>query len=270
MIGRKRSRPQKIRLLAIVMMASFAVPLFAALPVAQNAQAYSDITISLQCPSFAGTLEEVKCKLTIAGGPAGDVGGNFSYKLEIVADNKTGSLVSPSSGSSATGQFNVTVTMPGEADQTIKLRVNATSKDLASGDTRNKVKDFEVKVVEPIVITATVYNTGNVEAKNVTAKFYADGVLLGDRIFDLAAGASITLKQNWTWLSIDTGKHTVMIVLDDKDGIVEFSDGNNVYSMTVYVGEESNPLGGALTIGVIVMSVMVFLTYLQKPAHRKK
>lgn len=258
------------RLVALAALAALAVPLLAALPVTQNAQAYSDIEIDLDCPTFAGTLEQVKCKLTITGGPAGDVGGNFSYKVEIIADNETGSSVTPSGGSSAAGVFNFTVTMPGEAQQTIKLRVNATSKDLISGDTRDKVKDFEVKVVEPIVITATVYNTGAVEAKNVTAKFYADSVFIGERTFNLAAGASIKLTQNWTWLNFDTGKHTVTVVVDDKDGIVEFSDGNNVYTMTVYVGEESNPLGGVLTIGVIVMSVMVFLTYLQKPAPRKK
>ncbi|UCE91702.1 MAG: hypothetical protein JSV90_00670 [Methanobacteriota archaeon] len=258
------------RLMSAAAVAALAIPLLAVLPTAQNAQAYSDILVNLDCPSFAGKLEKVSCKLTVAGGPAGDTGGNYSYKLEIIADNSTGSLVSPSSGSSATGVFNVTVTMPGEAPQTIKLRANVTSKDLVSGDSREKVKDFEVKVVDPIIITATVYNTGDVGARNVSAKFYADGVYLGERIFDVAAGASATLTYNWTWLNVASGKHVVTVVLDDEEGIVEFSTGNNVYSMTVYVGDKSNPLGGVLTIGVIVLSVLVFLTYLQKPAPKKK
>ena len=266
----RRHRLRSSRLFVATIIAAFVIPLFTALPTAQNAQAYSDILVSLDCPSFAGKLESVNCKLTVTGGPAGDVGGNFTYKMEIIADNKTGSLVSPSSGTSATGVFNVTVTMPGEAPQTIKLRVNVTSKDLASGDTRDRVKDFEVKVVDPIVITATVYNKGDVDAKNVSAKFYADGVYLGERKFDLAAGQSTSLTYNWTWLSVASGRHSVTVVLDDEDDIVEFSTGNNVYSMTIYVGDESNPLGGVLTIGVIVMSVLVFLTYLQKPVSRKK
>ncbi len=270
MTGRNAWSRSRRRLAALIALAALAVPLFAVLPVTQDAQAYSDIGIDLDCPTFAGTLEKVECRLTVTGGPAGDVGGNFSYKIEIIADNKTGSSVTPPSGSSATGVFNLTVTMPGEAQQTIKLRVNVTSKALPSSDTQDKVRDFEIKVVEPIVITATVFNTGAVEAKNVTAKFYADSVFIGERKFDLAAGASITLTHNWTWLNVDTGKHTVTVVVDDKDGIVEFSNGNNAYTMTIYVGEESNPLGGVLTIGVIVMSVMVFLTYLQKPAPRKK
>lgn len=266
----RKHRYRNGRLLAAAVIATLAIPLFAALPTTQNAQAYSDILVNLDCPSFAGKLEAVDCKLTVTGGPAGDAGGNFSYKIEVIADNKTGSLVAPSSGTSATGVFNMTITMPGEAPQTIKLRVNVTSKDLASGDTRDRLKDFEIKVVDPIVITATVYNTGNVDAKNVSAKFYADGVYLGERIFDLATGRSVSLSYNWTWLNVASGKHIVTVVLDDDDDIVEFSTGNNVYSMTVYVGEKSNPLGGVLTIGVIVMSVLVFLTYLQKPASRKK
>lgn len=263
-------RSSSARLFVAVIIAALAMPVFAALPTAQNAQAYSDILINLDCPSFAAKLERVDCKLTITGGPAADGGGNFSYKVEIIADNKTGSLVTPSTGSSASGIFNLTVTMPGDAPQTIKIRVNATSKDIRSGDTRDKTKDFEVKVVDPIVITATVYNIGEVEAKNVSARFYADGVYLGERIFDIAPGASASLKYNWTWLNIASGEHQVTVVLDDEDGIVEFSTGNNVYSMTIYVGERSNPLGGVLTIGVIVMSVLVFLTYLQKPVSRKK
>jgi hypothetical protein len=269
MIGR-RTDTRRSRLIAAAAIVALAIPLFAVLPTAQNAQAYSDIIINLDCPNYAGKLEPVSCKLSVTGGPAGDMGGNFSYKMEIIADNKTGSLVSPSSGSSSTGLFNMTVTMPGEAPQTIKLRVNVTSEDLNSGDTRDKVKDFEIKIVDPIVITATVYNTGAVQAKNVSAKFYADDQFLGERKFDLPAGESTTLLYNWTWLNVAPGKHTVTVVLDSDDSIVEFSTGNNVYSMTIYVGEKSNPLGGVLTIGVIVMSVLVFLTYLQKPASRKK
>ncbi|MGB2826022.1 MAG: hypothetical protein WBC49_05230, partial [Thermoplasmata archaeon] len=75
---------------------------------------------------------------------------------------------------------------------------------------------------------------------------------------------------NWTWLNVGSGEHTVKVVLDDVDDLVEFSSGNNVYTLTVYIGKESNPIGAVLTVGVIIMFVFTFLTYLQKPARKKK
>ncbi|MDH3364653.1 MAG: hypothetical protein OEM29_01395 [Thermoplasmata archaeon] len=258
------------RLALALSVAVFFISALSILPIAKNAGAYSDITINFECPAFGAKAEVMTCKLTITGGPAGDFGGNFSYKAEIIADNETGSHVSPSSSSSASGVFNISVTMPGYAPQTIKIRINVTSEDFSSGESSEKTRDYELKVIDPIVLRATVYNTGAVDAKNVTAKFYADGEYLGMRIFDLGAGASTVLTYNWTWVNIDSGRHTVTVVLDGSNDLVEFSNGNNVYTMTVYVGDESNPLGAVLTVGVIIMSVMVFLTFLQKPSTKKK
>ncbi len=234
-----------------------------------NASAYSPVEVSLDTPTFAGTLEKVPCTLRISGGPAAEYGTNYTFKAEIVADNMTGSSVTPSTGSSGSGVFHLNVTMPGEA-QTIKVRINATSKSRDSTDYVSKLRDFEINVVEPIVIKATVYNTGSVDAENVTATFYADGILLGEQVFSLTAGANKVLVHNWTWANIAEGEHVVSVLIDDDDGIVEFSDGNNVFSQTIYVGSQGNPIGAVLTVGVIIMSVLVALMYMAKPAKRKK
>ena len=240
------------------------------LPIAEKADAYTDISISVDCPTFAAKGDVVACTMTVSGGPAGDMGGNFSYKAEIIADNVTGSLISPSTGESSSGVFKLNITLPGYAPQTIKVKFNVTSEDLATGDSTEKTKSIEIKVIDPIVLRAIVHNTGSVDAANVTAKFYGDGIYLGSQTFNLAAGNSIVLTYNWTWASISDGKHTATIVIDEGNGLVEFSNGNNVCSLTIYVGDESNPLGAVLTVGVIIMSVFVFLTFLQKPSARKK
>ncbi len=263
-------RNRNARLVLGLLVAAFMASALGAIPISKNAEAYSDITMNFDIPSYAAKAEVVACKLTVTGGPAGDKGGNYSYKAEIIADNETGALVSPSSGSSASGEFSISVTMPGYGPQTIKIRINVTSRDVYSGDATEKTREYEVKVLDPIVLHATVYNMGVVDAKNVTAKFYADGEYLGSRTFDLEAGLSKVLSYNWTWVNIAEGKHKVTVVLDSANDIVEFSNGNNIYTMTVYVGDESNPLGAVLTVGVIVIAVMVFLTYLQKPAPKKK
>ena len=259
---------RSLRMLAVM---ALVLPALAALPLARDSSAYVDMNLEMPLPSFAGTLEKVPCTLTVTGGPAfGLETSNYSFKAEIVADNATGSSVAPSTGSGSTGVFRLNITMPGEGDQTIRIRINATSRDTDSGDSETKVREFEIKVAQTILIRATVYNTGSVDAEDVSAKFYADGIYLGTKTFDVKAGSSKLVSCNWTWVNVDNGEHEVKVVIDDADGIVEFSNGDNVYTMTVYVGKAGNPLGGILTIGVIIMSVFVFLTYLQKPARGKK
>lgn len=253
-------------LLATVLVFASAASL---LGVAGNASAYAPVEISMDIPTFAGTLEKVSCTIKVVGGPAATEGTNYTFKAEIVADNETGSSITPSTGSAASGVFNVTVTMPGEA-QTITVRVNATSKGTDSVNSVTEVREYEVEVVQPITITATVYNTGSVDAEDVKATFYADGILLGEQEFSIAAGASKVLVHNWTWANIADGEHVVTVVLDDEDGLVEFSDGNNVYSMTIYVGSQGNPVGAVLTVGVIIMAVLVVLMFIAKPQMRKK
>jgi hypothetical protein len=265
---RTTARRATLALLTISLVSLAALGMVAAL--AQPAGADSDISIDLKYPTYGAKSQKIACTLTIQGGPAYNNGGNYTYKATVVADNDTGSSVSPSTATSQTGVFKFNVTLPGSGPQIIKLKINATSKDSVSKDSEYKVREFEVEVIDPIVITATVYNTGAVDADNVTARFYADDTLLGSQEFSVAAGSSTTLTYNWTWLNIADGKHIVTVTVDDPNGIAEFSDGNNVLSMTIYVGNQSNPIGGVLTVGVIIMSVLVALTYMAKPARRGK
>lgn len=234
-----------------------------------NASAYSDISMELDYPRYAGVFETFMCTLTVAGGPAGDKGGNFSYRAQVVGDDTAGASVTPETQTSADSVFKFNVTMPSVAPQTVKLRVNVTSTAADGTSSTFKLRDFDIKVVEPIVISATVYNIGDADVKDATARFYADGALLATKTFSVAKGSSTTLRHNWTFVKIDQGEHVVSIVIDESEGLVEFRDGNNVYSLTIYVGERSNPIGAVLTIGVVIMSVLVALTVLQKPSRRK-
>jgi hypothetical protein len=196
--------------------------------------------------------------------------GNYSYEADIEADNTTGSSINPTSASSASGVFKLNITMPGEAPQKIKIIINATSRGGSPSVTKYLEQSFDMKVVDPILVTATVYNMGDVDARNVTAKFYADGTYLASRVFNVTAGSSATLTYNWTFDNIRSGRHVITVVVDDSNELVEFSTGNNVYSLTIYVGGGGNPLGAVLTIGVILASVFVGLMWLQKPQRRGK
>jgi subtilase family serine protease len=249
---------------------SIALPIASVTHPTHDAAAWSGVSIDLEHPAYAGKEQVVTCVLTVGGGPAGDSIGNFSYNAEIAGDNTTGSAVNPSSGTSETGVFVLNVTMPTSAPQTIKININATSENSAGSVFVTNEREFSMKVVDPVIIMATVFNHGPVDAGNVTARFYADSELLATRIFNISRNSSEQIEYNWTFLDIKKGKHVITVTVDDPNNIVEFSDGNNVFSRTVYVGKQGNPAGAVLTIGVIIMSVMVMLMYMSKPQSRKK
>jgi len=256
--------------LAASLMLLLAMPSAAMLHIVPDVKAYSGITIDLDRPAFAGKGQTVQCTLTIEGGPASDSSGNYSYRIEITGKNTTGSSATPSSGTSSSGIWNLNITMPDRASQTIKIKVNATSKNLGTSEARFLDNSFEMKIVDPIVIKAEIFNNGPVDALNVTAEFFADGALLHKQIFNLSANSSTALFYNWTFLKIKEGKHIITVSVDSAGNVVEFSNGNNVFSRTIYVEQTSNPIGGVLTIAVIILSVFVALMYLQKPIRHKK
>ena len=257
-------------LLAAVLALCLAIPGAVVLLGADDAAAYSGISVDLDHPSYAAKGSKLALVLIISGGPAGEIGGNFTYRAELDGLNTTGAAITPSTGTSQSGVFKLNLTLPTQAPQTLKILINATSKEWKSGTSTHTESTFEIKVVDPIVITATVHNAGTVDARNVTAKFYADGSLLTSMIFNVTAGSSASLEYNWTFATIKSGKHVVTVTVDDSEGVVEFSDGNNVFSQTIYVGEQGNPAGVVLVIGVIIASILVALMFLAKPPKRSK
>ncbi len=257
-------------MLTAMTIAAILLPLVAVLPASPNASAYSGIVVTIDGPTFGGINETIHYVMTITGGPA-ENGGNFSYGATIVGTNTTGASVDPSSApSQSSGVFKFNVTMPVFAPETITLRINATSQNPTNTIADTLQKDFKIKVVVPILLKATLVNKGAVPASNVTAKFFADSVLLHSEIVNITANGTQVLSYNWTFLKLSTGKHIITIAVDDPNKIVEFSDGNNVITREIWYGKQSNIPGAVLTGGVIFLAVMVFLMWLQKPMRKPK
>jgi hypothetical protein len=236
-----------------------------------SADAYSNVSVQIDHPSFAGTSSVVQITITAYGGPAADVGGDYTVSdIEASGTNTTGFDWEPKSPTNEEGIFTINLTMPAEGIQTVKFTVNVTSRSSDYEAQRFGSADFQIRVVEPIVISAVVYNTGAVEADNVTANFYADGTLIHTVEFAVTAGNSTRLTYNWTFSSIRNGRHEITVTVDDPDKVVEFSNGNNALTLTIYVGEKGNPAGAVLTVVVIILAILFVLTYLQKPVKRTK
>lgn len=262
-------RERKMVLVSVLALC-LAVPCLSVIMSAPEASGWSGISIDLDHPSYAAKGSTIKMVLTISGGPAGELGGNFTFKAELDGTNTTGASVTPSTGTSQSGVFKLNLTLPTDAPQTLKILINATSKEWRTKAATSSQSTFEIKVVDPIVITATVFNSGNVDARNVSARFYADGALLTTMIFNVTAGSTHDLVYNWTFAKIKSGKHVVTVTVDDPAGVVEFSDGNNILSQTVYVGSQGNPAGVILSIGVIIAAILAVLMFMAKPPKRTK
>ena len=268
----KTSGARALALAAVALMIALCFSSVAAVPV-RNASAapFSIIGILVQHPTFAGTSETVPIVITADGGPAADVGGNYTVsEIKASGKNTTGFDYTPKSPSNQEGYFAVNLTTPEEGGQTITITVNVTSRSTDFDSSTYATFDFELKIVQPIIISAKVFNTGAVEAKNVTARFFADGAVIHTVEFNVSAGKSTDLSYNWTSLSIKRGQHTILVAIDDPNNVVEFSDGNNELTLTIFVGEQGNPAGAILTVVLIIMIVLFVLTYLQKPAKRTK
>lgn len=258
-------------MLGLALVVLLALSAGATLRPSSQAAAYSGVWVDVDSPSFAGRSDTVTVTIIIAGGPATDVGGNFTYKdVKMTGKNTTGWKADPISQTSESGVFKLNITMPDEPDQTVKVSLNATSNEWRTNNEAFTTAEFAIKVVDPIVITAQVFNKGDVNAVNVTARFYADGLLLGVQVIDVAAGSSTTITHNWTFSSIRNGKHVITVTVDDPNNLVEFSEGNNDYTLTIYVGEQGNPAGGILTVALLIVIVFFVLTYMQKPIKRGK
>ena len=256
--------------LAAILALSLAFSGVAVLMTVPEAEGWSGISVDLEHPSYAAKGAKIPLVLIILGGPAAEIGGNYTYKAEIDGRNTTGAAISPSTGTSDSGVFKLNVTLPEDAPQTLKILINATSKEWRTKTSTYTESTFEIKVVDPIVITATVYNSGSVDARNVTARIYADGSLLASMMFNVSAKSSEDLVYNWTFAKIKSGKHVITVSVDDPAGLVEFSDGNNEFSRTVYIGSQGNPAGVILSIGVIIAAILVALMFIAKPPRRTK
>lgn len=261
------------RALAVILTISvlLMLPIPGSVTPSSHAAGFSGISVDVQCPPYAGAGEKVPVVVTARGGPAYDVGGNYTFKgIEVKAKNDTGIDYNPKSDINEAGVFKFNITMPQVGGQTIEVSMNVTSKAWKGDDETYTHVSFKIKVIEPVVIAVDVFNRGLVDAVNATANFYADGVLIHKQTFNVSAGSSTTLYYNWTVESLRKGKHVIAVVIDEANDLVEFSDGNNVYTRAIYVGKQTNPAGAILTIAVIFVSVFFVLTYLQKPVRRGK
>ena len=186
---------------------------------------------------------------------------SFSFAAKIVGTNLAGALVTPNNGTGSSGSFSFNITGALTVGK-MTVEINATA--FETDATWYRIKEFEIEVMRPIYIDAALVNSGNTSANNVSVQMIIDGALMETKYYNLSALGSASVNFSWVFSTIPQGKHNIKLIIDDESKIVEFSKGDNVLSMDVYYSDSGNLLRGILSLMIIFVGVILFLTIIQK------
>ncbi len=211
--------------------------------------------------------EKAEYIITAVGGPGDEAGGNFSFVAKLIGPPLTEGKVIPTNGRSADGIFRVNVTAP-SAPQDMVLRINVTSTS-AAGVSERVTKEIPIKVLTPVVITATVKNEAEMAVKGIPVVFYADGVKVFETEIDLDPKTSKTLVYNWTDPEMRQGEHIITVTIDPENEFVKLDTGGTTYTKVIYLGQESYGGTNALLVIIIVLSIFLIYFVYRRPKRRR-
>lgn len=223
--------------------------------------------VSVSGPVVMGKGETAQYLVEAVGGPAELSGGNYSYKASILGANTENAYVLPTSGKSTTGKFYLNVTVKGDVSSVV-LWVNVTSS--SQTDSVNRSVYYRITVVEPVVIVASIENSGNAQVNGLPVAIYADGKLIYKTNVTIAPGATYTLRYNWTEPELKKGEHVITIVLDPNNEFVTFEGGGTAYTMAFYYGEEDFGIWNILMVVLAGILIFIAYTFYRRPKKRRR
>jgi len=202
--------------------------------------------------------EKAVLTVNLTGGPEGPVKYNATVPY--------GSAVTPRTGTTSSGSFNVTVTAPASTG-TFTVTFGAASENGSVSSTAR----YDIKVVEAVVLSVELTNAANVTAAGVPVQFFVDGELVGTVTATIPAASTRAVQYNWSVGSLSGGKHTLKAVVDPEQQFVRFADGSNVFETSFYVGDGGWGLTNILlAIALVIFMVVVFFTYMNRGKKKKK
>lgn len=210
-------------------------------------------------PSALAPGQTAEYNITITGGPTGNV--TYSVSYHISGANTTGGnplAASPGQTSGNRTSYRVNITAPTvEQDLTLIVTVLAAPR---SGPNENVTVTYPIKVIKPLMLTATFHNGGSTTALNVTVRWYIDGVLVGTSLVkQITANSDVAATFSYLPVELSAGAHTLTVSADlDHDGVINPSRGEVVTSTIFYDQVQQPATGWAILLGMGVF-IPVFL-----------
>jgi len=169
------------------------------------------------------------------GGPAvlanGTIVGNLSYYLTVAGPNTTGVTISPSTGKILNGipsRISLTV---GNVSEVLTVSVLLASVLNTTNESTNFT--FTVNVVQPYILSTTLYNLGNSSVTSFPILVNLDGVLVGNvSVPTMLPHTTYHFVFQYATVGLPEGQHTFTVYLTTVHGLVRFANGTTVYTVT--------------------------------------
>ncbi len=218
-----------------------------------QAQAPNPIVLTVEGPTALNPGQTSAYYVNVTGGPAED-DGNYTVQYWVEAADTEGASPLKANRKQETIQNNtiiLNITVPTkEGDAEIIFEV--TSQNNTANQTVRRT--VSVKVLTPLVLTASFENTGGSASLNITVRFYIDDFLVGsDVISRIDPGNRGTATINWLPVGLNPGEHRVRIEADlDNNGQIDSTRGEVVaYDIFYKIGDE-------LALGyLIILSISI-------------
>jgi hypothetical protein len=169
------------------------------------------------------------------GGPAvlpnGTIVGNLTWYVSVAGPNTTGVSVAPGSGAILTN-------IPGSTKLTVAnvSEVLTITVELSSVlNTTNVSTNFSISVhvVQPFILSTTLYNLGNVSVTSFPVLIDLDGAPVGNvSVPTMLPHSKYALLFQYPTLGLAAGTHTFSVSLTTVHGLVRFANGTTVYSVS--------------------------------------
>ena len=272
-IPRRRARPHGLATLLGVAVLLALVLASAAPPARAAASSSLPLTGSISGPSTVGTALNATYKVQATGGPAlaanGTQTGIYSFKATLAGANTTGAgaAIVPSTGVLTGGEINLTLKAP-KVTELVTLYVLVTSSQGATNVSQNF--SYAVNIVQPYVLSANlvVGNAASVSPFYLTVLL--DGAPVGSiRVPGLTAGSSYPIAFSYVPTSIASGWHTFSVSLASEHGLVTFTSGADVYTVSFYV--TGPPVNNTLwyVTGITAFVGVIFIWSTRVSARRR-
>lgn len=249
--------------------------IFAFTAISDTSIAQSDeVHVFIHGPEKLAINTTTEYTIEITGGP-GEEGGNWSFKARVEGEDNipTTAKIVPEMGNSSENIFKLNLTTP-EKEETIILFVNGSSYSnesniIWSGDFLKKIDVFKPI---PINITATIRNPTQINVEEAVISFYirpkeqGSFRYLGNKTLNAPANSTTEVWMNWNASKDDEGENIVQVRINEAGAILEFTDGDNVMEITIYIGDRPDREMAPVMIFdsglVFILDVMAFFFFL--------
>jgi hypothetical protein len=228
------SRLVSLLLVALVFSAVVvALPLSA--PPARGASGPHPVTGTITGKTVLAYDAAAEYTINGTGGPAvaanGTIVGNLTYYLTVSGPNTTGVSIAPSTGrilTNITSSVDLTVS---NVSEVLTISVLLASVQNSSNESTNYT--LQVTVVQPYILSTTLYNLGNASVTSFPIVVDLDGVPVGNvSIPTLLPRGNYHFSFKYATVGLSAGTHTFTIYLTTVHGLVRFANGTTVYSVS--------------------------------------